>query len=73
MTLKQKQQIEFRLNILYKEARSNLLDCIEILLSEHPEKTPIRSNIFRVFGDRGLPIRTKELLDEVYESNWGEE
>jgi hypothetical protein len=69
----QKQRIENQLLLAIDQYRSMIIDPVELLMGESPNWPSLRRQLLKAFGDRGLSARIKEILNNEYDKNWGEE
>lgn len=73
MDIQQKQHIENQLLAAIDQFRSMVIDPVEIAVGDSPCWPSLRKQILKVFGDRGLSARVKEVLDrELDKQHWSD-
>ncbi len=66
-------RIQTKITEVLCESRSNMMDTFEATLGQSKSWPQLRSILLRTFGDRGIPLKIDEILNNEYDSNWGEE
>ena len=72
MNLEQKQRLEQKIADAVEHSRSMVLDSIELLYGETPHWSYLRKQLLKIFGDRGLTARIREIFNSEYDKNWGD-
>ena len=73
MTKLEIDKINIKINALISEARLTMLESLELPFGHTTQWPQIRALVLKVFGERGMLPKIKEILDQEYDANWGEE